>query len=84
MAKSDNLRGSTGLGAVFLLSVFGPMFVLAILWALAAGVGQSGATRDAFMNAMIWVLMVSGVVLVIEEVLLIAATSLRRSGQDGF
>lgn len=84
MAKNDNQRGSTGLGALFLLSVFGPMAVLAILWALASGVGQAGAMRDAFMDAMVWVLMASGAVLVVEEVVLVAATSFGRSGRDGF
>lgn len=82
MAKHGSQRGSTGLGVLFLLSVFAPMLVLAILWALAAGVGQAGATRDAFMDVMVWVLMASGVVLVIEEVVLVAATSLRRSDRD--
>jgi len=78
MASRGYEHGTTALGAIFLISVFGPMIVLAVLWGLAAGVGQSGAVRDALMNAMIWVLLVSGAVLVVEEILLVAATSFRR------
>ena len=78
MTKDGYGRGSTTLGAIFLLSVFGPMAVLAILWALAAGVGQPGAMRDMFSNMMIWVLLPAGAVLFIEEVVLIAATTFRR------
>lgn len=82
VSRSGNSSGSPLLGAIFLLSVFGPMVLLALLWGAAAGVGEAGAMRDAFMNAMIWVLMVSGAVLVVEEFVLIAVTSLggRRSG----
>lgn len=74
MKDQGNQRGSAQLGAIFLLSVLGPMAVLAVLWALAAGVGQPGSARDAFMDLMVWVLMISGVVLIVEEAVLIAAT----------
>lgn len=80
MTTGGYSRGSTALGAIFLFSVFGPMAILAVLWALAAGVGQGGAIRDTFMNLMIWVLLPSGAVLIVEEVVLIAATALGKRG----
>ena len=82
MARSGYHRGSTGLGALFLISVFGPMALLAVLWALAAGVGNPGPMRDLFMNLMIWVLLVAGVVLVVEEAALLALTWVRRRKAD--
>ncbi|MBX7248615.1 MAG: hypothetical protein K1X35_06120 [Caulobacteraceae bacterium] len=72
-------HGSAPLGVLFLVSVFGPMALLAAIWALAAGVGQNGPVRDLAGEAMVWVLLVSGVVLTIEEAVLFFATLLGRS-----
>lgn len=82
MANDGNGQGSTPLGAMFLISVFGPMALLALLWALAAGVGAPGAARDFFMDLMIWVLLGAGAVLLVEEAALIALTWFKRPGSN--
>lgn len=81
MDKGGYDRGSTPLGALFLISVFGPMAVLAILWALVAGVGNPGATRDFLMDLMVWVLLVAGAVLLVEETVLIGFSWFKRNNK---
>ena len=78
MRKVETLRGSTWLGTVFLASVFGPMAALAVLWALAAGVSVEGPVRQQAETLMLWVLLVAGPILVIEEFCLILARSMFR------
>jgi len=70
MAKVAHDRGSNRMGAFVIASVFGPMLLLALLWAGAVGVGESGSTRDAFGSVMVLVLLASGLLLIIEEVVL--------------
>lgn len=59
------------MGTIFIASVFGPMALLAVLWICAAGigvaVGEASAARDFIGSLMVWVLLGSGVVLIIEE-----------------
>lgn len=79
MAKPNERRGSAALGWMMLISVFGPMLTLAILWAVAAASGASGVNnpsgaspfRDTIMDLMVWVLMLSGVGITIEAVLIL-------------
>jgi len=65
-------RGSGTLGALFLLSIFGPMIALAILWGVAAAVGSGGGdglgARDAIFTAMVWVGLVSAAAITAEAV----------------
>ena len=81
--RANERRGSAALGWLVLGSVFGPMLVLLALWivvAVSAGPSASGqsSTREAAMAMMIWVLMASGALLVVEGVLLLVLAPLRR------
>ena len=78
MASRGYEDGSVGLGAVFLASVFGPMAILAALWALAAGAGATGPTRDFAGQAMVWVLLVAGLIITVEEAILIGMSAFKR------
>lgn len=81
--RDNQRRGSAALGWMALVSVFGPMLVLLGLWIVVAVSGGAGAegqssTRDAAMTMMIWVLMISGAVLLGEGLLLFLLAPLRR------
>jgi hypothetical protein len=85
MAKASERRGSALLGWMMLISVFGPMLTLGVLWGIAAASGAAGVSnptgaspfRDAIMDAMVWVLMLSGVGMAIEGALLLIFRMLR-------
>ena len=85
MANLTERRGSALLGWMMLISVFGPMLALAILWGVAAASGAAGVSnptgaspfRDAIMSAMVWVLMLSGVVMAVEGLLILIFRGLR-------
>jgi hypothetical protein len=67
------------LGWMMLISVFGPMLILTVLWGVAAASGAAGVSnptgaspfRDSIMDAMVWVLMLSGVGMTIEGALIL-------------
>ncbi len=88
MANTTERRGSALLGWMMIISVFGPMLTLAILWGVAAASGAAGVSnptgaspfRDAIMSAMVWVLMLSGIVMTIEGVLILVFRGLRGDG----
>ncbi|MBX7249111.1 MAG: hypothetical protein K1X35_08740 [Caulobacteraceae bacterium] len=79
MASVSGKRGSSVLGWMMLISVFGPMLALAILWGIAAASGAGGngnptgasPFRDAIMNLMVWVLMISGIAVAIEGLVIL-------------
>jgi hypothetical protein len=79
MAKVNERRGSAALGWMMLISVFGPMIALAVLWGIAAASGASGNTnptgaspfRDSIMDMMVWVLMLSGLAITIEGLVIL-------------
>jgi hypothetical protein len=74
MAKPNERRGSSLLGWMMLISVFGPMLALTVLWAIVAASGAGGVSnptgaspfRDQMMNLMVWVLMLSGIGVTVE------------------
>jgi len=75
-------RGSSLAGALFLVSIFGPMIAVAILWSIAAAAGgnspDSVGIREGLMTGMIWVLLISGAVIVVEAVLAVLFSGFRR------
>lgn len=75
-------RGSSLLGAVFLISVFGPMIAMALLWGLTAAVGggsaESASIREGLMTGMIWVLLLAGAAILVEAILAVVALAGRR------
>lgn len=79
MANPNTRRGSALLGWMMLISVFGPMLTLTVLWAVAAASGAAGVSnptgaspfRDTIMNLMVWVLMLSGIAITIEGILIL-------------
>lgn len=75
-------HGSAVLGTLFTVSVFGPMAILAALWAFAVGQGQAGDLRDLAGELMIWVLLVSGLIVTVGECGLILATIFQREKID--
>jgi len=79
MANTTGRRGSALLGWMMLITVFGPMLALAVLWGIAAASGASGVSnptgaspfRDTILNAMVWVLMLSGIGVTIEGAIIL-------------
>ena len=82
MARNSERRGSNWLGIVFMVSVFGPMILLAILWAIAAGVAENGTVRDQAGLLMVWVLLGAGIVVIIEEAVLFVSQLLPGKGVE--
>ena len=86
MAKTNERRGSAMLGSMMLISVFGPMLILTVLWGIAAASGASGVNssagpspfRDAVMDLMIWVLSLSGIGMTVQAVLIAIFRGLKR------
>ena len=85
MASVTERRGSALLGWMMVISVFGPMLVLTVLWGVAAASGASGVSnptgaspfRDSIMDMMVWVLMISGAGMAIEGALILFFRVLR-------
>ncbi len=87
MAKTNERRGSAMLGSMMLISVFGPMLILTVLWGIAAASGAAGVNssagsspfRDSIMDLMVWVLILSGIGVTVEAVLIAVFRGLKRS-----
>lgn len=86
MAGNTERRGSSTLGWMMLISVFGPMLILTVLWGVAAASGAAGVSsstgaspfRDSIMDMMVWVLMLSGIGLTVEGALILLFRALKR------
>ena len=82
MSSIGGKRGSAPLGWIFLVSVFGPMALLAVAWAVVGALGSSSGevhdTRAAVMDVMVMVLLVAGGVLFCETLVLFVARLARR------
>ncbi len=82
MSNSESRRGSAPLGWMFLASVFGPMALLAVAWAVVGALGTSSAeihdARVAVMDVMVMILLVAGGVLFCETLVLVVARLARR------
>lgn len=81
--RDSEKRGSATLGWLVLGAVFGPMLALGVLWIIVGVSGGPGATgqsstREAAMELMIWVLLVSGAAQVVLGVLVLLLAPLRR------
>ena len=82
MSDIQGKRGSAPLGWMFLASVFGPMALLAVAWAVVGALGSSAGdvhdTRTAVMDLMVMVLLVAGGVLFCETLVLVVEGLARR------
>ncbi len=82
MSNMQAKRGSAPLGWMFLASVFGPMVLLAVAWAVVGALGSSAGdvhdARTAVMDVMVMVLLVAGGVLFCETLVLVFASLARR------
>lgn len=82
MSNSGSRRGSAPLGWMFLASVFGPMALLAVAWAVVGALGTSSGeihdARVAVMDVMVMILLVAGGVLFCETLVLVVARLARR------
>lgn len=82
MSGIEDKRGSAPLGWIFLASVFGPMALLAVAWAVVGALGSSSGdihdARASVMDVMVMVLLVAGGVLFCETLVLVVARLARR------
>ena len=82
MSTVEGKRGSAPLGWMFLASVFGPMVLLAVAWAVVGALGSSAGdvhdARTAVMDVMVMVLLVAGGVLFCETLVLVVTSLARR------